>query len=80
MKVSTGHNNCIRCRTKRGDIATNETLCKQCFESIVFQEDKGKIQVLKALLLRIHLAKEMNNPDSEAWIELAKMFKDENYN
>jgi hypothetical protein len=80
MKLSTIYNNCIRCRTKRGDIDTNETLCKQCFKSILFQEDKNKIQVLKALLLRIHLAKEMNNPDSKAWIDLAGMFKDENYN
>ena len=55
-------------------------ICEQCFKSILLREDKGEIQFLKDLLLRIHLAKEMNNPDSEAWIDLGTIFKDENYN
>ena len=80
MKVSGCHNNCIRCRTKRGDVNTNEVLCRKCFESIMFQEDRNEIARLKGLLVRIYNAKEMNDAESQAWIDLGKMFKDENHN
>ena len=80
MKVSNSHNNCIRCRVKRGDMETREVLCRACFHSVSMQEDRKEVSRLRSLLLRIHVAKEMNDADSKAWIDLGTMFKDENHN
>ena len=80
MNAYIGHYKCIICRSKDGMQETGGYLCRECFDTVYLYTDKKEISRLRSLLLRIHLAKEMNDAESKAWIDLGTMFKDENYN
>jgi len=68
---------CI-CEARSGDVC----ICDLGDHGAVPHETpKDKtLNELRRLLYEIHIAKEMNNPDSPAWIELGRMFSDSGHN